>query len=210
MTDTAIAIVHADPAFIAVDKPSGLLAVRGRGPHKQDCAHVRVQARYADALVVHRLDQATSGLLLFALGRASQRQLSSAFERRAVDKRYVAIVAGRIADDEGSIELPLTADWPNRPRQMVDLHAGRAALTRWRVLQRGDDCTRVELRPLTGRSHQLRVHLAAIGHPIVGDALYAPETVREGSPRLLLHASSLSFEHPVGNQPVQLASAPPF
>ncbi|MGL4573426.1 MAG: RluA family pseudouridine synthase [Burkholderiaceae bacterium] len=186
-----------DDALIAIDKPAGMLSVPGRGPDKQDCAATRVQAAYENALVVHRLDQATSGILLFARGIAMQRQLARAFASRDVTKEYVAVVAGHIAQDAGSIELPLTADWPARPRQKVDAAAGKAALTHYRVLVRNTDGTsRVLLQPITGRTHQLRVHLAAIGHPIVGDALYADSSALMHSHRLLLHAQKLVLQHP--------------
>jgi tRNA pseudouridine32 synthase/23S rRNA pseudouridine746 synthase len=203
-------LLHADAALVCIDKPAGLRSVPGRGEHKRDCAALRVQAAFADARVVHRLDEATSGLLLFARGAAVQRHLSAAFAERLVDKRYVAVVHGRVADDAGEIDLPLAADWPNRPRQQVDHAHGKASLTRWRVLERGDATTRLELEPLTGRSHQLRVHLQAIGHPIVGDALYAARDVVNAAPRLLLHASALTFAHPLTERPLALHSAAPF
>lgn len=205
-------IVHADDTLLAVDKPAGQLAVPGRGVAKRDCAWLRVRCTFADALVVHRLDQATSGLLLFARGAAAQRALSRAFAMQQVHKRYEAIVEGLVADDQGCIELPLAADWPNRPRQRVDGAAGKPACTRWRVLQRDPAAqrTRLELEPLTGRTHQLRVHLAAIGHAIVGDALYAPPPAGAAPARLLLHASALQLTHPSGGRPLSLCSPTPF
>lgn len=181
-------IVHADDRLVVVDKPAGLLSVPGRT--EADCASARVQQRYADALVVHRLDQATSGLLLFARGAAAQRELSAAFAQRLVDKTYIAVVAGHL-QGEGLIDLPLAADWPNRPRQQVDLAHGKPSQTRWRVLGHEGPHTRVALAPLTGRSHQLRVHMASLGHAIVGDALYATPDIAAASSRLLLHASEL-------------------
>jgi tRNA pseudouridine32 synthase/23S rRNA pseudouridine746 synthase len=181
-------ILHADERLIVVDKPAGLLSVPGRT--EGDCASARVQARFPDALVVHRLDQATSGLLLFARGPAAQRELSADFAGRRVDKVYIAIVAGRL-DGEGLVDLPLAADWPNRPRQQVDAVQGKPSQTRWRALGAAGPHTRVWLAPVTGRSHQLRVHLAALGHPILGDALYAPPDIAAASPRLLLHAAEL-------------------
>jgi tRNA pseudouridine32 synthase/23S rRNA pseudouridine746 synthase len=203
-------IVFVDAWCVVADKPAGTLAVPGRGDDKQDCLWRRVQASVADALVVHRLDQATSGLMLFARGEAPQRALSRAFAERAVRKSYVAVVAGELGADSGTVDLPLAADWPNRPRQVVDHARGRPSLTRWRVLGRGGGTTRVELEPATGRSHQLRVHLQALGHPIVGDALYAPPAVAALAPRLLLHASALAFAHPVTGEPLAFASPPPF
>jgi tRNA pseudouridine32 synthase/23S rRNA pseudouridine746 synthase len=209
-------IVHADDHCVVAVKPAGLLAVPGRGPDRADCLWTRLRRRWPDALVVHRLDQATSGLMLFARGIEAQRRLSRAFEQRAVGKRYVAIVDGRVEDDAGSIDLPIGADWPNRPRQHVDFTHGRPAFTRWRVLARGAPgardgaWTRLELEPVTGRAHQLRVHLLAQGHPILGDALYAPAAVQARAQRLLLHATALAFAHPVSGAPLAFTSPAPF
>ncbi len=209
---TPLRWVHADEACVVIDKPSGLLSVPGRGAHLQDCAAARVQARWPDARVVHRLDMATSGLLLFARGAAAQRRLSEAFAQRAVEKRYVAVVQGAVAQASGEIDLPLLADWPNRPRQKVCLAQGKPSLTRWRVIERDPlrHTTRLALTPLTGRSHQLRVHLLALGHPIVGDALYAPPEVQAQADRLLLHADALGFAHPTSGDWIQLDSPAPF
>jgi tRNA pseudouridine32 synthase / 23S rRNA pseudouridine746 synthase len=203
-------ILHADDALVVVDKPAGMLAVPGRGDDKRDSALTQVLQRYADARVAHRLDMATSGVMAFGRGTVSQRALSMAFERRDVHKRYVAVVAGCLARDDGEVDLPITVDWPNRPLQHVDFTLGKASLTRWRVLQRGDDRTRVQLEPVTGRSHQLRVHMAAIGHPMLGDALYAPANVQAMAPRLLLHACRLTLPHPARLEPVTFDSAAPF
>lgn len=181
-------ILHADDRLVVVDKPAGLLSVPGRT--EPDCASARVQALYPDALIVHRLDQATSGLLLFARGAQAQRELSADFAERRVGKLYVAVVAGHLEGD-GLIDLPLAADWPNRPRQQVDLERGKPSQTRWRVLGHEGGSTRVALEPLTGRSHQLRVHMAHLGHAMLGDALYAALDIAAASPRLLLHASEL-------------------
>jgi tRNA pseudouridine32 synthase / 23S rRNA pseudouridine746 synthase len=200
-------IVYADDALIAVEKPAGLLSVPGRGEDKRDCVAARVQAEHPDALVVHRLDMATSGLLLMARGAEAQRRLGIAFARREVRKRYVAVVHGSPPSEQGEIDLPLQADWPNRPRQKVDLQQGRPSLTRYRVLavDAAQSRSRLALEPVTGRSHQLRVHLQAIGHPIVGDALYG-----SADERLLLHASELELAHPFGGQALHLRSEPPF
>ena len=203
-------LVFVDEHLVVMDKPSGLLAVPGRGEDKQDCLSARAQRLWPDALIVHRLDMATSGLVLMGRGLHMQRVLSRAFEQRAVAKRYEAVVAGRVAGDEGVIELPLARDWPNRPRQKVDREQGRASLTRWRVLARGDDSTRLALEPVTGRTHQLRVHLQAIGHPILGDALYAPPAVQAAAVRLALHASELALAHPATGEPLAFSSPPPF
>lgn len=207
--DPDLPVVHTDADVVAVDKPAHLLAVPGRGADKQDCASARLRRLYADAEIVHRLDMATSGLLLFARGTAMQRVLHAEFAARRVAKTYVAVVHGVLADDAGTIELPLAADWPRRPSQRVDLERGKPSTTHWRVIARDEarGATRVELQPLGGRTHQLRVHLTAIGHTIVGDTLYgAPET---DAPRLLLHASALDFALP-GGAAYRLRSAPPF
>jgi tRNA pseudouridine32 synthase/23S rRNA pseudouridine746 synthase len=170
-----------------------------------------VQAEVAQALVVHRLDEATSGVMLFGLGAAAQRALSIAFAQRRVAKRYEALVHGLPAQDAGQIDLPLAADWPNRPRQQVDRERGKPSHTAWRVLARDAVAqrARMALEPLTGRSHQLRVHLAAIGHPIIGDRLYAGVAL-PGAPRLMLHACGLRFAHPVHGHPLDIESTVPF
>jgi tRNA pseudouridine32 synthase / 23S rRNA pseudouridine746 synthase len=193
----AIRIVHIDDDFIVIDKPSGLLSVPGRGPEKADCAWRRVQAQFPEALTVHRLDMETSGLMVFARSIDAQRHLAICFEKRQVEKDYEAIVCPVIQGDEGEISFPLICDWPNRPRQIVNYEIGKPSLTRYRVLARNaasgyEGCTRVRLYPVTGRSHQLRVHMQAIGHPILGDSLYANESTPPSS-RLLLHAARLSF-----------------
>ncbi|NRF68025.1 RluA family pseudouridine synthase [Aquincola sp. S2] len=207
-----LTLIHLDAALIAADKPAGLLAVPGRGPANADCLSARLQAEHADALIVHRLDMATSGLILFGRGAAMQRALSIAFAERRIDKRYIAIVDGLLADDAGEIALPLSANWPNRPRQVVDAQRGKPALTRWQVLERdATRCrTRLALQPVTGRSHQLRVHLQAIGHPMIGDELYAPPDIAAAAPRLLLHASRLRLTHPADGTPLELQSPVPF
>lgn len=204
-------LIYLDDFLIVVNKPAGLLAVPGRGADKQDCLASRVQAKFPDALIVHRLDMATSGLLLLARGAEMQRRLSFMFRERLVTKRYVAVVSGWLEQLAGEIDLPLACDWPNRPRQKVDLVIGKPSLTRYRLLRPdvNTDSSRVELEPVTGRTHQLRVHLAAIGHPILGDALYSEETIIKAE-RLLLHASMLSFDHPLSGIPLTLASEPPF
>ncbi len=191
-----------------VNKPAGLLSVPGRGAGKQDSLATRVQAEFSDALVVHRLDMATSGLLVFARGAEMQRYLSRLFRERRMEKSYVAVVAGQIKPAVGEINLPLISDWPNRPRQKVDLAIGKHSLTRYLLLDNDatTDTSRVKLEPVTGRTHQLRVHLAIIGHPIVGDALYGGNAAR----RLLLHARMLSFDHPLSEKPLILVCEPPF
>jgi len=207
--------LYADDTLLVFDKPSGLLAVPGRGADKQDCLSARAQARYPDALIVHRLDMATSGLMVMARGPAAQRELSKAFSAREVKKRYIAIVAGRLEappEGWGIIDLPIIVDWPNRPLRIVDHQFGKPSVTRWRVLGNNGIglSTRVELEPATGRSHQLRVHLRELGHPILGDALYAPPDVQALSGRLLLHAWSLGFVHPLSGQRLAFECPAPF
>lgn len=201
-------ILHVDEHLVVVDKPAGLLSVPGRGADKADCAFSRVCACWPDARVVHRLDQATSGLLLFARGLPAQRALSTAFESRQVHKRYMALVVGEPQVDSGDIDLPLAADWPRRPLQKVDPQHGRPSHTAWRVLDRNvRGLTRVEFEPLTGRSHQLRVHAAAMGWPIAGDGLYGDPG---SAPRLMLHASELALEHPAERRRLHWQSPAPF
>jgi tRNA pseudouridine32 synthase/23S rRNA pseudouridine746 synthase len=214
--DSPFDLIFSDQHLLVLNKPSGLLSVPGRGPDKQDCLSARVQSRFPEALIVHRLDLQTSGLLAMARGIEAQRALNRAFEMRQVHKRYQAVVDGVVAVPGGAewgvIDLPLELDWPNRPKHIVDHVNGRPSVTRWRVLaadpQRAG--TRLELEPVTGRSHQLRVHLQAIGHPILGDDLYAsPDAVARVS-RLLLHACELILPHPVSGQSMSFASPPPF
>jgi tRNA pseudouridine32 synthase/23S rRNA pseudouridine746 synthase len=206
------AFLYLDDSMLLVDKPSGLLAVPGRGEAGLDNQAARVQAAVADALVVHRLDMSTSGLMLFARGKEMQRRLSHAFAQREVHKEYVAVVDGLVGTEHGEIDLPLLTDWPNRPKQKVDFADGKPALTRYTVLERdaARGTTRLRLEPVTGRSHQLRVHLLAIGHPIAGDALYAPPDALAKAPRLLLHAQSLALPHPVDGRPMRFHSPAPF
>lgn len=207
-----LVLMHVDAQRIVVAKPAGLLAVPGRGEDKQDCVASRLQAACPDALIVHRLDQATSGLLVFARGLPMQQALSDAFARRLVEKRYEAIVAGLVQQDRFDIDLPLMADWPNRPRQKVDQQQGKPSLTRVQVLARDVHAgrTRLCLMPVTGRSHQLRVHLLAIGHPILGDTLYAPPDVLGAAPRLLLHARALRLPPLLGEPALSLDLPPDF
>lgn len=213
--EAGFSALFVDDALIVLDKPAGLLSVPGRGPDKADCLATRVQAEYPDALIVHRLDMDTSGLIVLARGADAHRTLSRAFAARAVHKRYVALVAGRLKTPEGewgTVELPLICDWPNRPLQKVDFAQGKPSVTRWRVLDydTATDATRVELEPVTGRSHQLRVHMRELGHPVLGDPLYAPEPFRGRSKRLLLHAASLEMPHPLTGAACTFESPPPF
>jgi tRNA pseudouridine32 synthase / 23S rRNA pseudouridine746 synthase len=204
-----VRVVFEDDALLILDKPADLLAVPGRGEDKQDCVSLRVQQHYPDALVVHRLDFATSGLMLMARSPPMQRALSQLFETRAVDKTYTAVVHGWLANDAGQVDLPIAADWPARPLRKIDHAVGKPALTHYQVIARNaDGTTRVLLHPHTGRTHQLRVHMLALGHTIVGDVLYG-RNVPEGS-RLHLHASQLCLVHPVTGQPLQWHSEASF
>lgn len=229
-----IDLIYADDALLILNKPAGLLSVPGRGPDKQDCLSSRVQQHYPDALVVHRLDMATSGLIVMARGAHVQRTLNVAFANRLVHKRYLAVVAGKPATDATpssdiknewqTIDLPIIVDWPNRPLRVIDAAHGQPSQTRWRRLVNATacsdphshplaaypNCTVLELEPITGRSHQLRVHLQALGHPIVGDALYAPPEIAAMAPRLLLHACTLALAHPVSTVPLQWHCPAPF
>lgn len=211
----ALPLIYADDALLAFDKPSGLLSVPGRGEDKQDCLSARVQAMYPEALIVHRLDQATSGLVLMARGLEMQQRLNRAFEQREVHKRYVAVVSGlcgSVGDDWHTIDLPIVVDWPRRPLRIIDATVGKSSVTRWRCVTQDAEAgtSRLELEPVTGRSHQLRVHLQAIGHAILGDALYADGAALAGSRRLLLHARTLRLTHPATGEPLHLESPCPF
>jgi tRNA pseudouridine32 synthase/23S rRNA pseudouridine746 synthase len=207
-------LVHADEGILVLVKPAGLLCAPGRGEDKQDCLVSRAHRRWPDALVVHRLDLATSGLVLLARTQAAHARLSEAFRERAIDKAYEALVHGPLpaGPDAGCIDLPLLVDWPNRPLQRVDPVDGKPSLTRWRRIDgppgRDPQVARLALEPVTGRSHQLRVHLAAIGCPIVGDPLYGRPG--DGAERLMLHATRLAFDHPVSGEPLSFVSPAPF
>ncbi len=237
----SINVIFEDSALLVLDKPSGLLSVPGKGDGKQDCLSARVLAQYPDALGVHRLDMATSGLMVMARGARVQRTLSMAFACREVTKRYCAVVSGNLASVDPSapdawsvIDLPIAADWPNRPLRVIDAEHGKPSVTRWRLatasaceppkggelshaplhglahFDRSAPFTRVDLEPVTGRSHQLRVHLAALGHPILGDLLYAPPSTQARSTRLLLHACGLTLAHPLTASTLTFTSVPPF
>jgi tRNA pseudouridine32 synthase/23S rRNA pseudouridine746 synthase len=206
----SLRIVHLDPWLIVLDKPSGLLAVPGLGPDNQENLASRVQQEYPGALVVHRLDRDTSGLIVFARDAEVQRHLSRQFHDRMVEKTYCAVVHGCVADDSGRIELPLRRDFQRPPRHRVDLIHGRSAVTAWRVIERHRDRTRVELKPLTGRSHQLRVHMEHLGHAILGDKLYATAEALAMADRLLLHAARLTVEHPCTGARIDLTAECPF
>lgn len=219
--ETDLHPLYVDEHLLVLDKPAGLLCVPGRGPDKQDCLSARAQARWPDALVVHRLDMATSGIVVMGRGVDAQRRLGASFEKRLVDKRYTAVVAGELLNPQtgngwNTIDLPLAVDWLDRPRSVVCDQTGKPSLTRWRLCEAKDappplpHTTRLELEPLTGRTHQLRVHLRAIGHPILGDPLYASIEDQARSPRLLLHAQNLSIAHPASGETLHFESACPF
>ena len=206
----AIRIRYIDRHLLVVEKPSGLLSVPAKPPRSPDCVENRLRGEFPEVLLVHRLDFETSGVMVFARTRLAQRHLNWQFQRREVDKTYLAWVQGRVQDTRGQIDLPLTCDWPNRPRQKVCYREGRPAVTDWRVLDRANDTSRVMLYPRTGRSHQIRVHLAAIGHPILGDPWYGPPSALNAADRLQLHAAGIGFRHPEGGDRVSFVSAPPF
>ncbi len=199
--------IYQDEHMLVLNKPSGLLSVPGRGPDKQDCLSKRVQALFEDALVVHRLDQDTSGLLIMARGIEAQRRISKAFETRQVSKRYRAVVAGQpkpnATPEQGwsLIEGAILLDWPNRPLHIIHPE-GKPSQSRWRLVEASAEASLIELEPITGRTHQLRVHMQSIGHPMLGDSLYAPPDIRAMTPRLMLHAQSIALAHPFTGEPL--------
>ena len=214
--DEGLDIVHRDEHLIAINKPAGLLSVPGRGADLQDCALHRVQRHFPSALLVHRLDEATSGLLVFALSKPVQQALGKAFEARQISKAYVAWVHGLNLSAEGEIDAPISVDWPQRPLRKIDFLQGKPAVTRYQTLQKNEHSaqTLCRLEPETGRTHQLRLHMQHLGHPIVGDRLYgnaanAKDTTTQ-TDRLMLHASHLAFMHPASGQTVNLLSPAPF
>lgn len=202
--------VHRDETLWVIEKPAFLLSVPGRGPEKQDCVLHRLLDQEPEVKLVHRLDLDTSGLMVFAIGKPAQSAMGRAFQQRQVEKRYEAVVHGRVEADEGEITLPLIADWANRPRQKVCHETGKSALTRYRVHHRLEQATYLSLFPHTGRSHQLRIHCRELGHPILGCDLYAPAEIEALSPRLLLHATELAFPHPQHGGLVRFHSPAPF
>lgn len=206
----ALDVLYEDSDLVIVNKPAGLLTVPGRGADKQDCMLHRLKTEYPDALTVHRLDMDTSGILLFARNADAHRAMSRLFEQRCIHKTYLARVWGRPEDARGSVNLPLITDWPNRPRQKIDFSRGKAALTHYQLLTSNGQHSLLQLFPVTGRSHQLRLHMSALGHPILGDPLYGTALSRCASQRLLLHAEQLGFEHPFTDEPVKLHCAAEF
>ncbi|MGZ9808943.1 RluA family pseudouridine synthase [Pseudoroseicyclus sp. H15] len=208
--DTPLAVIHEDHEIVVVDKPAGLLSVPGKGPELADCLMARVAAAFPMALLVHRLDRDTSGVMVFALTPHAQRHLGLQFEKRQIKKEYLARVWGEMEEDSGTVDLPLIVDWPNRPRQMVDHENGRKAVTDWKVAKRGGGETRVRLFPHTGRSHQLRVHMQALGHPILGDPFYATGEALAAADRLMLHSERLRLRHPDGGKGLTFKAKCPF
>lgn len=206
----SIPIVHYDDDIIVVEKPGLLLSVPGRGPDKQDCVVNRLAEEFGLVLAVHRLDWETSGLMVLARNKQAHRELSRQFQEREVSKQYTAVVYGCVEGEQGEVDLPLICDWPNRPRQKVDMEQGKPSLTRWRVVEGSPDHSRMLLTPVTGRSHQLRVHMMSMGHPILGDPLYSQGEALSMAGRLLLHANFLGFQHPTGATEMSFESVPPF
>jgi tRNA pseudouridine32 synthase/23S rRNA pseudouridine746 synthase len=207
--DSPLDILHEDHEILVVNKPAGLLSVPGKGPELADCLIARLEAAYPQVLLVHRLDRDTSGVMVFGLTAHAQRHLGLQFEKRQTKKTYLARITGRLEPKTGTVDLPLIVDWPNRPLQKVDHETGKPAVTDWRVMKASDEESRVKLYPQTGRSHQLRVHMLALGHPILGDPLYAPETADQ-YPRMMLHAEELRLRHPDGGEGMKFRVAAPF
>ncbi len=205
-----VPVIYHDDYVVALDKPSGLLSVKGIGPNKIDCLAVRVASAIEGARIVHRLDMDTSGVIVMARDADTHRELSRQFQDREVVKTYIAVVGGVVQEDAGLIDIPIRKDFDNPPRQCVDFEQGKSSQTHWKVLDRGNDRTRLELKPVTGRSHQLRIHLRELGHPILGDDLYAPQELQDVVYRLQLHALALSVTHPATGKPLFLQSDCPF
>lgn len=204
-----LVVLHEDAEVLLVDKPAGLLSVPGKGPHLADCLMARIKDVFPDALLVHRLDRDTSGVMIFALTPYAQRHLGLQFEKRMTQKTYIARVWGVPTEKKGTIDLPLIVDWPNRPLQMVCHETGKSAQSDWRVIKNEGETARVRLSPKTGRSHQLRVHMLALGHPILGDPFYATGLARD-YPRLMLHSEELRFKHPQGGHSTKIRAKAPF
>jgi len=203
-------IIYQDNDIVVLNKPSGLLTVPGRLPEHQDCLQHRVQSVLPSATIVHRLDMATSGVIIMALNKNAHVEISRQFEKRLTQKRYIARIFGHLASNTGSVDAPLICDWPNRPKQKIDHELGKKALTHYQLLLKEEQSTIVELTPVTGRSHQLRVHMLSLGHPILGDKLYAHEQARTMATRLQLHAQQLRIAHPVSKLAMQFNASCEF
>lgn len=208
--DPYLTIIHADDDLVVLDKPSGLLSVAGKDPRLSDCLEARVKARYPTAAMAHRLDKDTSGILVMALNKKALAHVGQQFEKRKTEKAYVARVHGQVRGESGLIDLPLATDWENKPRQRVDFERGRSSQTQWQVIGREENATRMLLVPLTGRTHQLRVHMLALGHVILGDAFYAQGEALAMADRLQLHAQMLAFSHPADGRPLRFEVPSPF
>lgn len=207
--DVPLDILYEDAAIIVANKPSGLLSVPGKNAGREDCLTSRLMARYWDALLVHRLDCDTSGVIIYARTKQAQGFLGQEFEKRRAQKTYIARIWGVPDGREGLIDLPIGPDWADRPRQMIDPENGRSSQTGWRMLADDGQTARVELAPKTGRSHQLRVHMQALGHPILGDPIYASGPSLD-FPRLMLHAKTLALHHPATGDWVSFTAPAPF
>lgn len=203
-------ILYIDEDFVVLNKPSGLLSVPGRSEENKDSLASRVQLEFPEATIVHRLDMDTSGIMAMARNKAAHVAISRQFEQKETEKAYTAVLFGSVEGDTGKVDLPMRCDWPNRPRQIVDFEQGKSAQTLWQVIQRSEETTRVLLTPITGRSHQLRVHMQALGYPIMGDPFYAEGDARDKVDRLLLHATELSFTHHISGKKITIESDVPF
>ncbi|MGH1398226.1 MAG: pseudouridine synthase [Alphaproteobacteria bacterium] len=209
--DDPLRVLYVDEDLLVLSKPSGLLSVPGRGEHLSDCMSTRAQKEYPDALVVHRLDMETSGVFLMARNKAAQGHIGKQFEARTTNKYYITRVWGHVEEESGVIDLPMRCDWDNRPRQMVCFEHGKNAVTEWKVLEREPNAiTRLRLKPITGRSHQLRVHMEEIGYPMLGEVFYAHDAARDAAPRLQLHAEMLEIEHPTTGERIIFTDPAPF
>ncbi len=208
--DTPLEIIHADEALLIVNKPAELLSVPGKALEHRDCLETRLRDEYPETLLVHRLDLPTSGVMVFACTKAAQRHIGMQFEKRQTRKTYVARVWGNVTEDTGHIDLPLIVDWPNKPKQMVCYENGKPSQTDWVVIERDATTTRVRLHPKTGRTHQLRVHMLAIGHPILGDRFYSTGEAFAAADRMLLHSEELVLRHPIGGEEMTFRSEVPF
>lgn len=205
-----LSVIHRDDDILVLSKPSGLLSVPGKPVEHANCLESRAREAYPHAMTIHRLDKDTSGIVVMGMNRKAHADISMQFETRRTEKSYVARVWGRVAEDRGRVDLPIACDWPNRPKQMIDRENGRAAQTDWEVIEREARTTRLRLHPATGRSHQLRVHMLSLGHPILGDNFYAHPEAYAAADRLQLHAEMLSFRHPADGQPCVFTDACPF
>lgn len=203
-------ILYQDEDVIVINKPSGLLSVPGKSEHHKECVFTHLSATHPSALIVHRLDMDTSGIMILALHKEAHRALSIQFQNREVDKTYYALCQGLCPENEGYIQLPMRCDWDRRPKQIIDFLQGRHAQTQWQVIEQSKTFFSVKLKPITGRSHQLRLHMKSLGHPILGDVLYADDASIKRAARLMLHAGEIEFTHPCTLQPITIKCEPEF